>query len=224
MNLFELPALTETTLNDVFKKASKEEQAEVFELVRKLFAIRDKMIGAQPLGIPHMKDFVNSKPSVQELKALLQKYLKMGLGPVFGQKTGMPYYDDMMKNQRYALSKGVHFKVVRMSPDAYLRKAKYGFLLTKERGDFKPEQNLVKQYADRMLKGEKAPLPVLKYTMGKSKGEVVDFSQEGRHRAEAANYLGLRDMPVLVMTTPQYIDMKDSKEYAEFVKRWIPSD
>lgn len=114
---------------------------------------------------------------------------------IFTNKTGMPTYDDMLLSPDYfAREKGKVFKIIKMSPDEYLAHCQQGF----GEGNFTPEENLVKDYAQRVKEGSKMPMPVLTYELSE---HGTDFSQEGRHRAYVAKALGVNVMPVMIVAS-----------------------
>ena len=94
-----------------------------------------------------------------------------------------------------------------MSPDEYINKCVEGFYKysdprIKERfpdvSEYKEwflntkQENLIKEYSDRWIKGEKPPMVYLIYKDGEF------YGQEGLHRAIMAKQLGLEKIPVLV--------------------------
>lgn len=140
---------------------------------------------------------------------------------IFTNTTGMPTYDDMLRDPEYfAKQKSKVFKIIKMSPDAYLAACKAG--LSANTGTFTPEQNLVDEYAERVKAGSKMPMPVLEYELNeygqRSRGSYTSFSQEGRHRAYVAKQLGVTVIPVMVVAAayppPQFRDV-----FPEFVEK-----
>jgi len=114
---------------------------------------------------------------------------------IFTNSTGMPTYDDMLKDPDYfKRAKGKVFKIIEMSPDKYIAYCHKGFGV----GTFYPEQNLVDEYAARVKAGSKMPMPTLVYELSE---HGTDFSQEGRHRAYVAKALGVSTMPVMVVAS-----------------------
>lgn len=80
-------------------------------------------------------------------------------------------------------------KIVRMTPDEYLKQQ------AKAKGTY-PEKisqyvsdKTVTEYAERMRKGEKAPMPIIDW---------VEKTQEGRARVLAAKQLGQKEIPIVV--------------------------
>ena len=103
---------------------------------------------------------------------------------------GSPDRDYYMKKYGY---KDVY--IAEMTPDEYLLLCgKYGW---KNRftdvdtiyNTSGTNKELVQEYAERMKNGEKAPMPVI---------NVKNMGQEGRHRAFAAKFIGLKTIPVLI--------------------------
>lgn len=121
--------------------------------------------------------------------------------------TGMPWYDDMLSKPDYFfIEKGIETKIVRMSPLNYLKEsAKIKGISYQEEIRFARGTGYVEEYIDKMRKGAVFPLPVLDYK---------DKTQEGRHRAIAADALGLKTIPVLIV----------SKGDAEKVKQALEAD
>ena len=109
-------------------------------------------------------------------------------------ETGMPMFDNMIENPDYFRdSKGIKFIIYKNFPPS-----KYIAAVSKARGMSADElrggreSKLITSYAEKMKAGEKFPLPVLDYTHG--------FSQEGLHRAFAAQQVGLDTMPYMVVS------------------------
>ncbi|MDI6854804.1 MAG: strawberry notch family protein [Deltaproteobacteria bacterium] len=105
-----------------------------------------------------------------------------GISPYFDETTtGTPHWDKFLRSGEA--------KVVRMSPSEYLQKVAEMQGLTLEQSLRAVSRDQWKKYADRMLTGEKAPLPLLDYE---------ENAQEGRARALAAQALGAQTIPVLL--------------------------
>jgi hypothetical protein len=112
--------------------------------------------------------------------------------------TGLPDPDEILFNP----SKADYFRdwkkwegeVVYMSPDEYIRKCKEGFLRIGEYGDIMAGRDVARarKYAEMMRNGEKFDMPILDYRRDW-------FSQEGIHRAWAAQLLDLEEIPVGVL-------------------------
>ena len=77
------------------------------------------------------------------------------------------------------------------SPSKYIDKCAKGRGTTREQLSSNRDQEKIKGYAAKLENGETFPLPVLDYSNG--------FSQEGLHRAFAAEIAGLQTMPFLVV-------------------------
>jgi hypothetical protein len=117
----------------------------------------------------------------------------------------MPDYNDMLKDPEYfKKNKGKQFEIVMMSPDEYIKRAIKGF---KDHGEAADPMSHVRgsdkvsKYAEKMKNGEKFPMLTLDYSSRRSfSGQKrKNFSQEGRHRAEAAKTIGVSSVPVMVV-------------------------
>lgn len=114
-------------------------------------------------------------------------------------KTDMPYYDNLLKNPEYfRRAKGVAGKIIWVSPENYMRMAAqvHGVPLHREYAALVGKT--VNQYAHQMEQGYQFPLPVIDLAAG---------LEEGRHRAAAAQSLGHKKMPVLVVEKADYHSM-----------------
>lgn len=110
-------------------------------------------------------------------------------------KTGMSYYDDFLnvKDHDYKrLAKGLQGEIVYMAPDEYIRRLGTDiFHCSTARVMRGVDQDNVDQIASKMAGGTKYNLPIL---------DLANETQEGRHRALAAESLGVKKIPVLVVT------------------------
>lgn len=107
--------------------------------------------------------------------------------------TGISFYDGILKNPAYyEAAKGKVGRVVLMSPDEYIRQAaKLREVPTTYEEELRGvADQLVREYVERVCKGEKMPLLLL---------DTTTQAQDGRHRAIAAKCLGLAKVPVLVV-------------------------
>jgi len=107
-------------------------------------------------------------------------------------RTDMPFYDNLLKNpEYYRKAKDIEGSIVWCSPENYMRMASqvHGVTVADEYNALVGK--VVNQYAHSMERGEKFPLPVISYAFG---GE-----EEGRHRVAAAQTLGHKLVPVLVV-------------------------
>lgn len=112
----------------------------------------------------------------------------------FSDKTDMPHYDEILQYPEYHKSyKGVCGTIVLMSPDDYFSScADVRIDLTSYCDEFySVDMERVNKYYERVLKGEKMPIPVI---------DKKRHTQEGRHRAMVARKLELKEMPVLIVT------------------------
>lgn len=110
------------------------------------------------------------------------------------QRTGMSFYDDFLnpKDHDYKkLCKGLKGTIVMMTPDEYISKLGSAiFHCSKERVLRGVDWDNVDKYADQMRAGNKFDIPILNVAQG---------TQEGRHRALAAQKLGADKIPILVV-------------------------
>ena len=110
----------------------------------------------------------------------------------FSKKTGMSFYDGVLKNPDYHIrAKGIHHKIVKMSPDQYLQECAKMHKTTIKQQYEMIEPGLVKKYKKRTLAG--SPMPMLTIE--------PPFNQEGRHRAIVAKELGIKKIPVMKVWT-----------------------
>jgi len=131
-----------------------------------------------------------------------QKYVELDKSDIFDDLTGLATYDDIIRDpEYYREKKNINSFYVKMYPKMYAIHSKQGFK-GMDGGDFIPEEKLVFEYAKKVLDGSRMPLPYLRYELVDSKriGEYTSFGQEGRHRAQVANLLGVHKMPVLIVT------------------------
>ena len=107
--------------------------------------------------------------------------------------TDLPMYDEMIELPDYFREqKGVKFKIYKnFPPSNYIDKCAKANNMTREELLANRNEDKIKQYAKEMLSGTKFPLPMLDYSHG--------FTQEGLHRAFAAEIAGLKTMPFMVV-------------------------
>ena len=105
------------------------------------------------------------------------------------QKTGISYFDDMLKNPEYfEKSKDITFEIKYMSPSDYLKICK------KHQKQFLIDDAVVAKIKSLMSSGNTFPMLVIEYTYQNNK---TSFSQEGRYRAIAAKELAVNKIPVM---------------------------
>lgn len=126
----------------------------------------------------------------------------------FGTKTGMPTYDDFMNQTGRAADKGKEVEIIRMTPEEYItfatdtlnhRQLQEGLSelsVDAVKGTRTGER--LDEVMNAMIHEGNFDIPVLDYT---------DMSQEGLHRAIAAQKLGIQDMPVLVVRSNMPVEM-----------------
>ena len=110
----------------------------------------------------------------------------------FNEKTtGMSFYDNMLRNPDYFReNKGYTFVIEYMKPSEYIRECALLFKASIKRVIDSTGPELVQEYADLMDRGTQFPMLVLDWSVR---------TQEGRHRALAAEQIGLREVPVMVV-------------------------
>lgn len=110
-------------------------------------------------------------------------------------KAGMSYYDDFLNKKDHdykRLVKGLQGEIVYMAPMEYIRRLGTDiFKCSTDRVLRGVDQNNVDEIAAKMTAGTKYNIPVL---------DLANRTQEGRHRALAAEKLGVKKIPVLVVT------------------------
>lgn len=100
------------------------------------------------------------------------------------------YFD----NEKYFNeNKNIKVHIIDMQVSTYIRLARNA--LTKSYGTYTPTRlssgsGRVEEYAERMKMGDKFPLPYI---------NLIDNTQDGLHRAEAAQLLGIEKISVFVI-------------------------
>ena len=102
-------------------------------------------------------------------------------------------YDNMIKNPDYFKDKkGLTFTIFKnLPPSKYIDKCCKGTGVTRDELLSNREKARIDQYAQDMQNGHTFPMPIVDYTYG--------FSQEGLHRAFAAEINGIEKMPFMVI-------------------------
>jgi len=119
--------------------------------------------------------------------------LGKGKFPFSLKTTDVPLWDAILKKPGYhKKEKGITRNIEFMSPEEYFNKLQKGRGLGYDREMQLIDEELVTKYAQEMREGAKFPMPGLEYKGGK-------FEQEGRHRALAAEMLGIDRIPVLTV-------------------------
>ena len=164
----------------------------------------------QPSAIPpsNAEVGVTEKPKKNWTDPILQEAMS-GNSVIRTDKTGMSYYDDFLnpKDHDYKkLAKGLKGEIKMMSPDEYIDAlGKDIFHCSRERVLRGVEWNNVKEYAAKMAAGTKFNIPIL---------DLANETQEGRHRALAAAELGVKQIPILVVTKyDPYKELKMPKSF-----------
>jgi hypothetical protein len=160
-----------------------------------LHAARGLEHGVQPNGM----DF-NTRPEKDAYsKAVYQAMLRgdrWARNPegFRSDKTGMPYYDQLLKlPDYYRTNKGVTGRIVMMTPMDYMQRVANMHRSTPEREEISLSQKHLAEYTKMIKEGTEFEMPVLDYAYG-SRG-----TQEGRHRAIAARDAGITKIPVLIV-------------------------
>lgn len=206
--------LFENNLNKYIENQPEEIADSVTELTKRLFKKQGKRIGAESLEIPYIRDIVEKDKDPQFFIKAAKQILD--LDSPFKKQTDLASYDDVLNKPDYFKdNKGIYFKIVNLSPDKYNEHVERGFKRSGEQGEFEPKMKLVKEYAEQMLKGSQAPMPVLEYQL--SDKREFDFNQEGRHRAHAAKYIGVKEIPVMVVIKPVPPKFRHEEKYNQFI-------
>lgn len=149
----------------------------------------------QPSDIPPSTSDITEEPEKPERPEFLVNEALDGRAVINTTKTGMSYYDEFLNPRDHdykKLAKGLQGEIVMMSPDDYIQSlAKDIFHKSVDRVMRGVNYENVDKYADKMKNGTKFDMPIL---------NIADETQEGRHRALAAAKLGVKKIPVLVIT------------------------
>ena len=113
--------------------------------------------------------------------------------PFHADTTEMPFYDNLMANPNYfAREKGILGNLVDMSPMDYVRKVVQSKGISRDELRRNRESSTITKYANLMKDGVKFPILTLDYSSGR-------LSQEGLHRAFAAQEADIKEVPVLIV-------------------------
>lgn len=110
-------------------------------------------------------------------------------------KVGNDIIDNFKKDPDYFRTwKESDVEIVWMPPYEYIKRVILGFTKTKEMRGPRDQRINDKsyEYSEDMLAGDKFPMPYLDLRNGR-------FGQEGWHRAEAAEMLGIDKIPVAII-------------------------
>lgn len=164
----------------------------------------------QPSALPPSNAEVGDtiKPKKDWTAPILQEAMS-GSSVIRTDKTGMSYYDDFLNQKDHdykKLAKGLKGEIKMMSPDEYIDAlGKDIFHCSRERVLRGVEWDNVKEYAAKMAAGTKFNIPIL---------DLANETQEGRHRALAAAQLGVKQIPILVVTKyDPYKELKMPKSF-----------
>lgn len=117
------------------------------------------------------------------------------LQPFSTTDTDLPTFNDLIQKPEYfAQAKRMAGEIEWMPPTEYITKAEQGFKRIGGPGDVRRQRDpkIYNEYAELMKRGTIFPLPVLDY-------RDDYFSQEGLHRALAAELAGVEKMPALIV-------------------------
>jgi len=118
-------------------------------------------------------------------------------------RTDIPFYDLMLKHpEYYKRAKGVRGEIEHMSPQEYIERAAKIFKSSSELVHMATSTPQIKVYADHMKQGDVFPIPVL---------DMAEMAQEGRHRVIAAEWVGAKTIPVLVVYPYGKVPMTGAK-------------
>lgn len=163
----------------------------------------------QPSDIPPSTSDITEEPEEPERPEFLFNEALDGRAVINTTKTGMSYYDEFLNHRDHdykKLAKGLQGEIVMMSPDDYIQSlAKDIFHKSVDRVMRGVNHENVDKYADKMKNGTKFDMPIL---------NIADETQEGRHRALAAAQLGVKQIPILVVTKyDPYKELKMPKSF-----------
>jgi len=106
--------------------------------------------------------------------------------------TSIPFYDMMLRNgKNTGRYKDNQFKIECIAPEEYFKEVSRFHQTTSEMEKGATWSSRVDEYKKKTMEGSPMPIPLLDYN-----SRVA----EGRHRAMAAIQLGIKKMPVLVIT------------------------
>lgn len=115
--------------------------------------------------------------------------------PFSTNTTDMPEFDRMLNDPEYANTLGFDVNVEWMRPKDYVSKCVDGFKTSHSSVESsRTSSGKVNQYAELIKSGTTFPMLVLQHTLS------GHFTQEGLHRAFAAEMVGIETVPVLVVT------------------------
>lgn len=163
----------------------------------------------QPSDIPPSTSDITEEPEKPERPEFLFNEALDGRAVINTTKTEMSYYDEFLNPRDHdykKLVKGLKGEIKMMSPDEYIDAlGKDIFHCSRERVLRGVEWDNVKEYAAKMAAGTKFNIPIL---------DLANETQEGRHRALAAAQLGVKQIPILVVTKyDPYKELKMPKSF-----------
>lgn len=133
----------------------------------------------------------------------------------FTNKTGMSMYDDVITDPHYAKVKQRYPKIVKMSPDEYLKLCNEGFnnnyIKNNAPESVKDFETFIKGKTDKQLdrlreafsQNKPMDIPMIAYET-REDGSIQMSSQEGIHRAIVAKEQGISEIPVAIYSTARY--------------------
>ena len=141
-------------------------------------------------------------------------------------QTGMSMYDDVLKDDFYALRKQRLPETVLMSPDEYIQAASEGFTQNYKQSGYDKKvtpNDLIEQRSkglqnllDKGFGTKQFDMPILEYTKDAS-GKIY-MNQEGLHRAILAKQMGVNDIPVTIYASGAYGDNISNEQLKDLLE------
>jgi hypothetical protein len=114
--------------------------------------------------------------------------------PFVENTTGVSRYDDWLRNPEVAKNEGFSYKIDHITPQQYIDACCYGFKCSPQQLSQRNDTGKINKYAQDMQRGDKFPMLVLSFAYG------GQFTQEGIHRALAAQQVKVDKVPVMIIT------------------------
>ena len=137
---------------------------------------------------------VEAEDKLRQKNINRMKFRKLNKKPFDNSTTDMPHYDQMMNSEEAAKHNGFEVHTVNIRPREYISACADGFK-TSVRGleQSRVRSGKVDEYEKLLNTGTTFPMLMIQYTADGS------FTQEGLHRAFAAERVGIERIPVLVV-------------------------